>query len=315
MKSSLRPFAVGLTLTFASVLAWAGSLNKTVYDFDDTLMSTTAYVQIFKKAGATQAADLQSSADVLRISTADWAEVRNMLGKEGPYANYELNKDLSFANFSGAPGTNAFLGHIKESLSTKSASDWKAPMWDDFARNLSDSKTAMDVYILTARSSTAAQVLEGFQYLKEQGHLQFVMPGENIFAVSDPALRLKSDPTKVLALEKSEVSKALVMQDMLDQLEADAKSYAIGSLAAGNSGAPLATGSLSSPLATWAFYDDDYANFAKARDTLIPQASQRWPHVQLTVGYVGNRRENTPIHEIVVRPFTQMPRIKKAAGQ
>jgi hypothetical protein len=292
LKASFRPYLMGLTLSLVSALAWAGSLNKTVYDFDDTLMSTTAYIQIFKKG--VDPLNAVNPGDMLKISTADWAEVRISIGKEGAFKDYVKNEH-SYANFSGAPGSNAFLGHIQDSLKTMGQGSWKAPMWDDFAQNLSSEQAAKDVYILTARGSTAMQVLEGFQFLKEQGQIRNVFPVENIFAVSDPAARLKSDPSVVLSTKPSEESKALVMIDMLDELEAAAKAQ------------PGHT-------ATWAFYDDDYANFAKARDTLVPIASQRWPRVQVTIGYVGDRKEHTPVHEVVVKPLSQMQRIKKASG-
>ncbi len=282
-------FAVA-PIILTSWMAFAGSLTKTVYDFDDTLISTTAYVQIYKSGSDAKTA---SADDIQRVSTAMWAEVRAELGKDGEYKEWTLNPEFSFQNFTGVPGTNAFLGHIKETLATKTAAQWQAPMWSDFVKQLNNNNTANDVFILTARSSMAADVLEGFQFLQTQGLIKNLIPGENIFAVSDPTLRLKSNPSLVLAKEKSEVSKSLIMQEMLDELESNAKLD-------------------SSQKATWAFYDDDYANFAKARDTLVPLASQRWPHVQITVGYVGVVRPNTPEHEVVVRPAALMTRMKKA---
>jgi hypothetical protein len=291
-----RRFLLSLSSSLLiSSLVWAESLSKTVYDFDDTLMSTTAYVIIYRNGVDPKTADLSDqSSQTQKISSAKWAEVRNELGTEGAYKDWILQPAYSFTNFSGQPGENAFLGHIRESLSTLTPQQWQAPMWNDFVKQLADSRTAGDVYILTARSSTATQVREGFLYLQSQGYLKNVMPFENIFAVSDPALRLKSNPALVLAKEKSETSKALVMQDMLDELE---------------------TKTAGQQIATWAFYDDDFANFAKARDSLMPQAAQRWPHVQITIGYVGSQHPNTPPHEVVIQPTRWMKRMTKASGQ
>ncbi len=295
MKINQRSFIVLGSSLLISSLVWAESLSKTVYDFDDTLMSTTAYVIIYRNGVDPQTADLSDhSSQAQKISSARWAEVRNELGTEGPYKDWTLQPATSFSNFSGQPGENAFLGHIQQSLATLSPQQWQAPMWNDFVQQLANSKTANDVYILTARSSTAAQVREGFLYLQEKGYLKNVMPPENIFAVSDPALRLKSNPTLILAKEKSEASKALVMQEMLDELETQTAGHQI---------------------ATWAFYDDDFANFAKARDSLLPQAASRWPHVQITIGYVGSQHPNTAPHEVVFQPSVFMKRMKKAVGQ
>lgn len=296
MKNYLQNTIASVSFLLASSLAWAGSLNKTVYDFDDTLMSTPAYVVIYR-TGADPSTD-EALSQTQKISTAAWSEVRHALGHEGPYKQWSLHpKDaqISFQNFVGLPGQNAILGHIQEALATQPAGQWKAPMWNDFVMHLMSPKKAKDVYILTARSSTAAQVLEGFQYLKSEGYIQNVMPMENIFAVSDPHLRLKSNPTLVLAKEKSEVSKALVMQDMLDELE------------------KAATAS-PEKIAAWAFYDDDFANFAKARDVLVPMAATRWPHVKITLGYVGVLHPGTPFHEVVVLPASLMIRTNKVAA-
>jgi hypothetical protein len=282
---------VFLALNFISVVIFAGSLSKSVYDFDDTLISTTAYVQIFK-AGSDPKSLMADSAEVQRISTAAWSEVRHSLGQEGQFKDWILDGNYSFKNFSGTNGENAFLQHLKETVQNKDENQWQSPMWDDFATQLKNKDSAHDVYILTARSPTAMQILEGMEFLRNKGYLKYTIPAENIFAVSDPDLRLKSKPDLLLYKERSEVSKALIMQEMLDQLEIEAQ--------------------LNSTLtATWAFYDDDYANFAKARDTLIPQASQRWPHVQITIGYVGILHENTPAHEVVVLPRAKMTRLRK----
>jgi len=296
MKNYLQHSIVSVSFLLASSLVWAGTLSKTVYDFDDTLMSTPAYIVIYKKG--VDPATAEALGHTQKVSTAAFTEVRHALGHEGAYKDWSLhpvNSQISFQNFTGKPGENAFLGHIQESLAIPPAGQWKAAMWDDFAKLLSNSKTAQDVYILTARASTAAHVLEGFQYMQAEGYIQNVLPMENIFAVSDPNLRLKSNPNFVLANEKSEVSKAMVMQDMLDDLE----KQAIAS---------------QGTIATWAFYDDDYANFAKARDVLIPLAAPRWPHVKITIGYVGALHPGTPHHEVVVLPSSLVTRTNKIAS-
>jgi hypothetical protein len=122
------------------------------------------------------------------------------------------------------------------------------------------------------------------------------MPKENIFAVSDPTLRLKSDPNRLLSKESTEMAKTLIMQDMLDALELEAQT--------------------SGESVSWAFYDDDYANFSKAQEQLVPQAGTRWPHLKIILGYVGSKHPNVEPSEVIALPKRPSElELPKASGQ
>jgi hypothetical protein len=289
-KKSLGKRATEMSLLFrictpvipfllASGLASASELNISMYDFDDTLISTTATIAIFKAGVDPKTA---KDPDRLEISTADFAEVRHALGKPGQYEKFQVDPVLSFATTEPVQGRNNFLENIKSTLSTRKPEQWQAPKWREFEGKLRSLTTANEVYLLTARSFSRDQLLEGFSYLKQVGQILNLPPKENLFAAGNAQLRLSSDAKLDLSELPSETAKALIMKDLLDGLQRKA----------------LRTGQM----ARFAFFDDDYANFAGARDALVSEAGSRWPNVRIEIGYIGSKHPGTQPHSVIVHP-------------
>jgi hypothetical protein len=152
---------MSLSLQLTSFSLFSRSRSLTVYDFDDTIISTTSEIVLFQ-AGADPKTARQDQ--ILTVDSANWAEARHQIGKPGPYQNFVLQPGYSFRNFARNPQQNGFLELVKETLTLRPPKQWQAPKWGEFAERMSQPETAKDVFILTARSARSEQILEAFQF-------------------------------------------------------------------------------------------------------------------------------------------------------
>src|SRR4051812_45216747 len=90
-------FLMSVSLQLTSFSLPVKSVSQVVYDFDDTLITTTSRISIYKAGVDPKVATPEQ---IQKISSADWAEVRQQIGKEGPYKDWVVNREYSFSKFS-----------------------------------------------------------------------------------------------------------------------------------------------------------------------------------------------------------------------
>jgi len=271
-------FSIGSKLCFQVLMAWvvlvfgslafAQPLRVLMLDFDDTIMSTTAKIYVYNKKTGSE----------LGFSTADFAEAGEVIGKPGPYQDYEFRgpeEIASFRDFRDQPGRNVFLERMLEAIETRPTHLWQGPSWNDFVEAMSTQEGAQTVYINTARGNSPRQMLEAFEHLRKLGFFRFGLVYDHLIAVNAPEW-------KALGLSVEE-TKAVAMKRVLDQLQARVESAQLQSEQR-REGKTLR--------GEFLFVDDDFQNVEKAKKALEPHLP-RWPAVDVRLSYVGRVRPNT----------------------
>ncbi len=238
------------------------------FDFDDNVFVTSAKNMLWDK----------SLNKEVGITTAEWAVVRDKLGKEGEWKERELRpQSLRYFSDTTEQGGNLFKNQIIEALDNKNK-EWKGPQWQNFADALSDPKRRAKVTIITARLHSPANILKGLQVLKDRGLLSALPDVENIFPVGWPKL-----PEAFKGKDSSD-SKAKVMLTLLDNLEKT----------------PLEEGQKHH---SWGFSDDDFENYSKALTLLSSEAEKkRWPHVKLVFSFTGLNNPKEKPRVVTIKP-------------
>lgn len=244
------PFLLSFATILASAAAWAGPVPVTMcFDVDDNLLFLPTKISIFKKAGADALLPNE-----IRVSTHEFAIVRQQLGQPGDYLNYEVRKAAdanSFKTFGdagdGPGGRNFILEDVKEMIEKGTFDDNVGPAWKSFVYAMQSGETAKSVCFATARSHTSQEVYEMLQYLVSSGRIPRTPLPENLHCVG--------------GAENPSAEKAKVFRKMLAYLESQGVSEVWPKIA-------RPSGSGKGRYALWTFSDDDWGNYEKARDVI-----------------------------------------------
>jgi hypothetical protein len=154
------------------------SIKSYNFDWDDNVLNMPTTILLFHKETGIK----------VEVATHEYALVREKVGKEGEYKDYEVVNDdtrpfHSYMNFRDPKDGNgkSFLDQVKESLSLPNCF---AASFDAFCEALSDPKTAKWTTIITARGHSKQGMFDGLVYLQKLGYIKYLPPIENIHPVS-----------------------------------------------------------------------------------------------------------------------------------
>ena len=235
------------------------------FDIDDNIIYSTARIYLWDSTRQKEEG----------VSTEEWSIVENQLGKPGKHIN-SVTRSESFREFedTGIRGEGEFKYQIEQMIKSGNT-NWKGPSWEALVAALSDPAMRDHVTFITARQHSPRAIMAGFQVLYEHGLIPALPRIENIFTIGWKGL----DPK--YRAESTAASKAKVMLDLLDRIEAR----------------PIPPGTNH----TWGFSDDDFDNFEKAREVLVGEvASGKWPHVKVVLFYTGRNHPTEKAHAVVI---------------
>ena len=252
------------------------------FDFDDNIASMDTKIVVFERETNRERS----------LSTTEFAEVREQIGKSGEFANYEIrNEDgpsNSFRNFRDADDPGVFWRDLSRAMDS---SQWKGPSWAAFQRAMSSPETARWSTIITARGHYPNTIHAALRRLVDQGYLENVPPRENIFPVSLPGLASGFGG----GAASPSAAKVVVMEKYLDRLQA---------APFGPSAQPVIPpdgGRGRRFMHLWGFSDDDFGTFKKTVSELGDQVRQgRWPDVKITVFFTGIGHPEADPHAVVI---------------
>jgi hypothetical protein len=256
----------------AACLAWpVSAANRRAhveqsesFDWDDNIMAMATRVWLKAKHGGSERS----------ISTAEYALVRNTIGKSGEFAHHYIDRTPATGTFRefADHGYNEFERDIKLSLARPG---WRGPMWDEFVHALARESTAKRVSIITAREHEAGSILRGLRYLRRKGLIRYLPSRKNIFAVGPLGWRLRG----VEIPGPNAARKVAVMRALLDDLDR-------------KPGGPR----------TWTFSDDDFENFEAARHELATDVrAGRWKNVRIELAFTGTNHPTEKPRTITLR--------------
>ncbi|MEL6545219.1 MAG: hypothetical protein AAFQ82_11385, partial [Myxococcota bacterium] len=205
------------------------------------------------------------------VSTGEFAEIRQDIGKRGEWKDFKADKN-SYRQFRDGDPT-LFMKHLKDAM----GSGRRGPSWDAFVDVCSTEQGAAHCTIITARGHYPETIIEGLEWLRDEGYIKFVPPVENIYAVSSPGLAdtLGADPTN------PSDGKAKVMQALLDDVQLTA-------LGPSSQWVTDADGRGKLPMHLWHFSDDDHGTYLKTLKVLGEGVREgRWPDVKIIVSFTG----------------------------
>jgi hypothetical protein len=158
------------------------------FDFDDNVAFLTTPLILFHKV----------TGEPHRISSGEFAKFHSTIGKEGPYADYEINFcDLTgtFQNFRDQDHSEVdkllgkrqvFVKDVAEALGFPDF-NWKGPSWSCFY-HATFNKRPMSV--ITARGHSPHTIVEGISLFVEQGQLPREPEYLSIYPVSHRPTRM-----------------------------------------------------------------------------------------------------------------------------
>lgn len=245
------------------------------FDWDDNVIKMPTKIIYFLKN------DVKSPKE-LKISTAFFAETRELVGQNDLMVNYRLKNgvaiqdnqgeyslnlkdycwikedDLSFREFRDHDTQNFFMEDLKEAIENKSY----APSFNDFVEALECSKTAQRVTIITARGQSPKTIYDAVVYLKQIGVVKNIIPLENIYPVSYVNLPAEFKGTEFNPSD----AKRRVLEKMIDNLAAQSTKASVG------------------------FSDDDKKTFTLMKDYFsVMKKHGRWPNVNVYLYFTGNK--------------------------
>jgi hypothetical protein len=265
------------------------------FDWDDNVFNMPTKIVLFHK----------KSGKELSISTAEFALVRQQIGKNGKYEMYEIRDDLKKGSLryvadEMGDGVNHFLKDIKDGTKTDTVKDsWKGPSWDMFVSIMENPETAKEASIITARHHKPETIYEALMYLKEQGYIKNVIPVENIWTVNNSGFAKKFEKTFGFpAVESSAVNPSAAKLSVLEQNLDRISKVRISD----NSPEILKPeGRGLGKYHLFAFSDDDLGNIEKAQNVLSEGISKdKWKNVKISLFYTGTKTPGTPPKAIVL---------------
>ena len=157
------------------------------FDFDDNIAFLTTSLVLFHK----------QSKEELYLSSSEWAIHHSVIGRSGPYVDYEINYDDingSFRNFRDldlsdverlAGKRQLFVEDVREALKLPDL-QWKGPSWHCFYHATFNQRP---VSIITARGHSAPTIQEGVREFIQAGHLPAEPHYLSVYAVSNKKVR------------------------------------------------------------------------------------------------------------------------------
>ena len=251
------------------------------FDLDDNIASLATKIVLFEKGTGNER----------EVSTTEFAEIREHIGKSGEFANYEIKDDNpaqgSFRNFRDSRDPGVFA---RDLASAMSSGDWRGPSWSAFQQAMSSPQTAKWSTIITARGHFPNTIHAGLRSLLDQGFLKHTPPRENIFPVGLPGLALGGETVAPSA------AKVTVMESYLDRLQDAPFGPSAQRVISPNGGRDRRFMHL------WGFSDDDYGTFKKTVATLGEHVKLgRWPDVKITVFFTGKDHPEAEPHAVVLK--------------
>ena len=277
MHSSVSKVLLYSVLLFNFILSpqafGRGSSQKIqalAFDWDNTVMNTNSRIHVFNR---------QNANDSMSFTTAEFAEVRDLIGNVEPYSSYKFDYSPltgSFREFADREEVNVFRRTIQDSMATQRPEQWQGPSWQTFINALNDPEKARWVSIITARGHSPEQIHEGLELLAERGYIKYLPPVDYIFTVGgDNAVRpRKNQQAKLSSLDtsKTEDKKVQAMEVILDDMQEEINWSR-------SQGKPLQ--------GEFIFFEDDKKNVEKAREGL-KENKLIVPDINLFVTYVGS---------------------------
>lgn len=235
-------------------------LQIIAFDFDDTIMSTNDHVYIYHK----------STGETLRISTRDYAEVKLLIGKPGPYQDYEYREPRE--KFSFREIRRPFTESVNDTLTNKQEKEWQGPSFHFFQDALLKISEPSEIYIVSAREQEPESIKEGLDLLVELGYLPRSLNIENLIFVGGSAWRHLNRPSHEL--------KNLAHTQIIEKLEKKRQAL-----------------KRKNKTATYHFLDDDHQNIEAAEDLFI-KLSAKYPYILFIIDYVGSAKPGLPFYQV-----------------
>jgi len=261
----------GVTVQQLEKLRETKQANGWNFDWDDNIFNMPTQILLTNK----------TTGEEVGVSTAEFALVREEVGKTGKYQDYESRSDAKTGALrrfgdDSAEGDQAFGNDVDKALSTPGYA-WQGPSWHAFQQALGNEETAKHTTLITARMHAPESIRAGLEALQRRGLIKYLPPLENIYPVNCPKLA----PLLGGSASSPAAAKAKVMMDVLDKLNVapfGPDAYRVTT--------PDAKGKAFVHL--WGFSDDDFGNFSKAVTVLSDEVKQgRWPNVKISVFFTG----------------------------
>lgn len=253
------------------------------FDWDDNIAYMPTKITLYRKTGAHGALP-----ETRGVSTDDFALIRDKIGHPGEWENYELRRTATENSFlffgpagDGAGGRNYFLEDLKSAvLSGKPG--WKGPAWDAMVFALSNEETARNFGVITARSHLPDEMLEAFAWLRSIGYIRYLPALENLHAVGGTA-NPSAEKARIMIAELEELATIPVGKKWKAVDGPD----------------PVKRGQYH----VWTFSDDDWGNFAKARDAIGEEMRKgKFGNTKVMLFFTGVNHPTESPHGIVLLP-------------
>jgi hypothetical protein len=159
------------------------------FDFDDNIIFLTTPIYLFHK----------KTGEELPVQSGEYAKIRPLLGRDGPFKDYELIDDDrvgSFRNFRDLQlgfldrlmrRSQPFVAEIERLLSRPDL-EWKGPSWDCFFHAVYNERP---ISVITARGHAPVTVKQGISKLVEMGQLTRDPNYLSIYPVTHPQVQLE----------------------------------------------------------------------------------------------------------------------------
>jgi hypothetical protein len=272
------------------------------FDFDGNLVYMPTKIQVFRKPGADPKLPAMRA-----FSGAEWAAIDHFVGTDmpaglaetyGSLKDYEIVQEAggrdSFEFFrnagDGSGGRNFALEEIRQVAVKGGPTDWMGPAFVALKYACSSRDACDNVRIITARSQSPQEMYEVFQYLRDQGFIKHSPRLENLYCVGGP-------PGVELPRGHTAAAKAEIMLNDLRQLDYKKISDKWDPIT------PPDGGEKKGRFHVWTFSDDDYKNYAAARDSISAEIRKgKFRNTKVMLFYTGlSSTEHSP-EAIVLTP-------------
>ncbi|MBI1861852.1 MAG: hypothetical protein HYR96_13140 [Deltaproteobacteria bacterium] len=313
----MRETAFVLAALFAACAeATPRQIQKFNFDFDDNVFSTKAQIYLSHK----------TTHQETPVSTAKWAEVRQLFGKPGQWFEFELlPTGLRDFNDKGPRGTDLFESQVQSALDD-ALWNWKAKSWGALIDAMHNPEKLEHTAFITARMHSPEGMMKGFELLRRRRLIENVPRIDTLYIVGwdgfEPQMKkLLEGQAKTVAqrtdepVKKTEEipadsagRKAIVMKYLLDALQETP-------LPVGAKPITDREGTAKEPLQLWGFSDDDFGNYMTAYCVLSQEvAEKKWPHVKIILFYSGKLGPmEVPRDEACAKRYGPIPKKKTGA--